>query len=232
MGEWVKVKASDGHELSAYVARPHGQEIGGIVIVQEIFGVNRSIQAAADSYAKDGFVAVAPALFDRMERDLQLGYDEKDMQKAFALYPKLQVEDSLKDVAAAFKYAEQTGKAVGVLGFCYGGLISWLSATRGTTYAFEPACTVGYYPGGIGKVAAEEPTCPVMLHFGADDSHIGSDQVDAVREAHGKHEGEVEIFMYEGAGHAFANENRPSYKADAAKLARERSLKFLKTHIA
>ncbi|HEY5380854.1 MAG TPA: dienelactone hydrolase family protein [Acidobacteriaceae bacterium] len=232
MGEWVKVKASDGHELSAYVARPEGEALGALVVVQEIFGVNPSIRAAADAYAKDGFVAIAPAIFDRIERDLQLGYGEEDMKKAFALYPKLEPDTSLKDVAAAFRYAEGTGKGVGVIGFCYGGLISWLAATRGTTYAFEPACTVGYYAGGIGKVAAEEPTCPVMLHFGADDSHIGKDQVDAVRKAHAEHDGEVEIFMYEGAGHAFANPDRPSYNAEAAKLARERSLKFLKMNIA
>ena len=232
MGEWVKLRASDGHELSAYVARPEGEAIGALVVVQEIFGVNKSIQAAADGYAKDGFVAIAPALFDRIERDLQLGYGEEDMKKAMALYPKLEPDTSLKDVAAAFRYAEGTGKGVGVIGFCYGGLISWLAATRGTTYVFEPACTVGYYAGGIGKVAAEEPTCPVMLHFGADDSHIGKDQVDAVRKAHAEHKGEVEIFMYEGAGHAFANENRPSYKVEAAKLARERSLEFLKMNIA
>ena len=98
--------------------------------------------------------------------------------------------------------------------------------------AFEPACTVCYYPGGIGKFAAEEPSCPVMIHFGGADAHIGKDQIDAVRNAHGKHEGEVEIFVYEGADHAFANPDRPSYKADATKLARERSLNFLKTHIA
>jgi carboxymethylenebutenolidase len=233
MGDWIKVTASDGKELSAYVARPDGWEVGGVVVVQEIFGVNKSIQAVADSYAKDGFLAVAPALFDRIEPDLQLGYGEEDMKKAFALYPKLNPDDSLKDVAAAFNYAKgESGKGVGVLGFCYGGLISWLSATRGTTLAFEPACTVCYYPGGIGKVAAEEPTCPVMIHFGGADDHIGQDQIDAVRNAHGKHEGEVEIFLYEGAPHAFANPDRPSWNAAAAKLARERSLKFLNTHIA
>jgi carboxymethylenebutenolidase len=232
MGEWVTVKASDGHELSAYVARPEGEAIGALVVVQEIFGVNKSIRAVADAYAKDGFVAIAPAIFDRIERGLELGYGEEDMKKAFAIYPKLDPKVTLLDVAAAFKYAEGTGKGVGVIGFCYGGLISWLAATRGNDYAFEPACTVCYYPGGIGKVAAEEPACPVMIHFGADDDHIGKDQVDAVRKAHGEHEGEVEIFTYEGAGHAFANENRPSYKAEAAKLARERSLKFLKMNIA
>ena len=232
MSEWVKVTASDGFELSAYVARPQGEPIGAIVVIQEIFGVNKSIQAVADSYAKDGFLAVAPAIMDRIERNLNLGYGEADLKKAFALYPKLNPDDSVKDVAAAFNYAKGIVDSVGVLGFCYGGLVSWLSATRGTDLAIEPACTVCYYPGGIGKFAAEEPTGPVMIHFGGADDHIGQDQIDAVRNAHDKHEGEVEIFIYEGASHAFANPDRPSYKADATKLARERSLEFLKTHIA
>jgi carboxymethylenebutenolidase len=232
MSEWVKVTASDGHELSTYVARPQGEPIGALVVVQEVFGVNKSIRAVADSYAKEGFLAVAPALFDRIERDVNLGYGEADMKKAFALYPKLNPDDSLKDIAAAFKHAKGIVDSVGVLGFCYGGLMSWLSAVRGTREAFEPACTVCYYPGGIGKFAAEEPSCPVLIHFGGADDHIGQDQIDAVRNAHGKHEGEVEIFVYEGAPHAFANPDRPSYKAEAAKLADERSLNFLKTHIA
>jgi carboxymethylenebutenolidase len=233
MADWIKVTASDGKQLSAYVARPQDEPKGAIVVVQEIFGVNKSIQAVADSYAKQGYLAVAPALFDRIEPDLQLGYDEAGMKKAFALYPKLNPDDSLKDIAAAFKYAkESSGKGAGVLGFCYGGLMSWLSATRGNDEAIEPSCTVCYYPGGVGKVAAEEPSCPVMIHFGGADDHIGKDQIDAVRNAHGKHEGEVEIFVYDGVGHAFANPDRPSWNADAAKLARERSLKFLNTHIA
>jgi carboxymethylenebutenolidase len=232
MSEWVKVTASDGHELSTYVARPQGEPVGALVVVQEVFGVNKSIRAVADSYAKEGFLAVAPALFDRIERDVQLGYGEADMKKAFSLYPKLNPDDSLKDIAAAFKYAKGIVDSVGVLGFCYGGLMSWLSAVRGTREAFEPACTVCYYPGGIGKFAAEEPSCPVLIHFGGADDHIGQDQIDAVRNAHGKHEGEVEIFVYEGAPHAFANPDRPSFNAEAAKLADERSLNFLKTHIA
>lgn len=232
MGESVKVKASDGHELSAYVARPEGEPIGALVVIQEIFGVNQSIREVADAYAKDGLLAIAPALFDRFEHDLELGYGEQDLKKAFAIYPKLDPNVSLRDVAAAFKYAAGSGKGVGVLGFCYGGLVSWLAATRGNDQAFEPACTVCYYPGGIGKVAAEEPACPVLIHFGGADEHIGKDQVDAVRKAHGEHEGEVTIYVYEGAGHAFANAQRPSYKAEPAKLARERSLEFLKANIA
>ncbi|HTV09654.1 MAG TPA: dienelactone hydrolase family protein [Candidatus Aquilonibacter sp.] len=232
MSEWVKVTASDGFVLSAYVARPQDDPKGAIVVIQEIFGVNKSIQAVADSYASDGFLAIAPAIMDRIEPGLNLGYGEADLKKAFSLYPKLNPDDSLKDVAAAFKYAREIIDSVGVLGFCYGGLVSWVAAVRGNNEAIEPACTVCYYPGGIGKFAAEEPSCPVMIHFGGADDHIGNDQVDAVRNAHGKHPGEVEIFVYEGAPHAFANPDRPSYKAEAAKLARERSLKFLNTHIA
>jgi carboxymethylenebutenolidase len=233
MGDWIKLTASDNKQLSAYVARPSDEPKGALIVVQEVFGVNKSIQAVADSYAKDGYLSVAPALFDRIEPDVQLGYGEADMKKAFSLYPKLNPDDSLKDVAAAFNYAKESSeRGVGVLGFCYGGLVSWLAATRGTDLAFEPSCTVCYYPGGVGKVAAEEPACPVMIHFGGADDHIGKDQIDAVRNAHGKHEGEVEIFVYDGVGHAFANPDRPSYSAEAAKLARERSLKFLNTHIA
>jgi carboxymethylenebutenolidase len=228
MGDWVKVKADDGFELGAYVATPANEPLGALVVVQEIFGVNKSIRAVADHYASEGFVAIAPALFDRFERNLELGYGEADMKKAFALYPKLDPNVSLLDIAAAFHHVKAAGKPTGVLGFCYGGLMSWVSAVRGENVKMQPDCCVRYYPGGIGKFAAEEPVCPVMLHFGAADDHIGKDQVDAVRTAHP----EVEIFLYEGVGHAFANPDRPSYNAAATKLADARSLEFLKKNLA
>jgi carboxymethylenebutenolidase len=228
MGDWVKLKADDGHELGAYVATPAQEPIGAVVVIQEIFGVNPSIRGVVDAYAREGFLAIAPALFDRFERDLELGYGEADMKKAFGLYPKLDPNVSLVDIAAAFHYVKRAGKPTAVLGFCYGGLTTWLSATRGENLRMQPDCCVGYYPGGVGKVAAEEPVCPVMLHFGAADDHIGKDQVDAVRTAHP----EVEIFLYEGVGHAFANPDRPSYNAVAAALADQRSLAFLKANLA
>ena len=230
MGEWVKVTAEDGHELGAYVAKPEGEAIGALVVVQEIFGVNQHIRSVADGYARDGFLTIAPALFDRIERDLQLSYSDADMKRAFGLYPQLKPELSLLDVAAAFAWVrDASGKGTGVLGFCYGGLIAWLSATRGEELKMQPGCCVGYYAGGIGKVAKEEPVCPVMLHFGAEDSHIGKEQIDAVRRAHP----EVEIYLYEGAGHAFNREPYPaSYHAASAKLARERSLRFLRENLA
>ncbi len=228
MGSFTTLKATDGHELQAYVATPEGTPIGAVVIIQEIFGVNDYIRRTADSYAKDGFTAVAPALFDRIEKGVELKYEGEDMQKAVALMQKLDPATALLDVAAAYEEAKKSGKDVGVIGYCYGGFMSWLSATRGETVRMQPACVVGYYAGGIGKVADEDPSCPVMLHFGLNDSHIGQDQVEAVRNAHP----EVEIYLYEGAEHGFSCDARASYNPDAAKLARERTLAYLKANIA
>jgi carboxymethylenebutenolidase len=227
MSESVRLKAKDGHEFGAYLARPTGEPRGGVVVLQEIFGVNKSIRAVADWLAGEGYVAIAPALFDRFERDLELGYDDAGMKKAFSLYPQLDPDTCLLDVAAAFQSVGHAGKGTAALGFCFGGLLAWLSATRGPANGFTPACAVGYYAGGIGKVAEEMPVCPVQLHFGSADDHIGSDQLDAVRQAHP----DVTVYTYEGAGHAFANPDRSSYVADAAKVANNRALEFLKANI-
>jgi len=229
MSDWIKLKAEDGHELSAYVARPAGKPIGALVLVQEIYGVNAHIRGVADGYAKDGFLVVAPAIFDRFERGLELDYSPDGMKRAFAIYPSLKPDVTLLDVAAAYEAAKEAGKGIGVVGYCYGGLVTWLAATRGEKYKMRPSCCVAYYPGGIGSVAKEEPSCPVMIHFGAEDSHIGKDQVEAVRAAHP----DVEIFVYEGAGHAFNRDADPnSFHVASAKLARERTLEFLKRNIA
>jgi len=228
MSEWVKVTASDGNELSLYVARPAGEAKGAVVVVQEIFGVNPSIQHVADFYASQGYLAVAPAIFDRFEKDVQLGYDADGMKRAFEeFYPKLDPTVTVLDVAAAFSYCTQAGLKTAVLGFCYGGLMAWVSATLGKEHAMVPACTVGYYAGGIIKFSDLTPNCPVLLHFGADDDHIGQEQVDSVRKYP-----EVEIHVYDGVGHAFANPDRSSsYNAEAATAADARSLQFLKTHL-
>ena len=225
MGEWTKLMAADGHALGAYVARP-SSPVGAVIVVQEIFGVNGSIRSVADRYAEAGYLAIAPALFDRVERDVELTYEGEDLQKAFALMKQLDPNTALLDVAAAFEHVAAAGR-VGVVGFCYGGLMSWLSSTRGASVGMNPACCAGYYPGGVGKFATEKPECPVMLHFGGDDSHIGQDQVEAVREAHP----EVEIFIYPGAGHAFANAVRESYREEAATLAGQRTMQFFKEHL-
>ena len=226
MGQIMELKAQDGHQLDAYVAAPVGEPIGALVVIQEIFGVNSSIRDVVDGFAKEGFLTIAPALFDRYEKNVMLGYTGDDAQKAYELYGKLDVTTALLDVAAAFAKVSVAGTKVSVTGYCYGGLMSWLAATRGETLGMRPACTVGYYPGGVGTVASEQPSCPVMLHFGSADTHIGADQVNAVRQAHP----EVTVYLYEGAEHGFNNEYRDSYNPEAAALARSRTLEFLKSN--
>lgn len=222
MGETVRLKSSDGHELDAYVARPAGEPVAGLVVVQEIFGVNRHIRSVADGWAKDGFLAVAPALFDRIERGVELEYSGADMEKARSFIPKLNMEASLKDVAAALQYVRaETGKKCGVVGYCFGGSLAWLAATR-----LKADAAVGYYGGAIVKFLDEVPECPVMLHFGKLDQHIPQTDVDMIAEAHR----EVEVFRYE-ADHGFNCDARASYNEASAKVARERSLEFLKKQL-
>ena len=227
MGERLRISASDGHELSAYVSRPDGAPKGGLVVVQEIFGMNAHIRSIVDGFAKDGYLAIAPSLFDRVQENVELGYDGGDLKKAFGLYQKLDPATAILDVAAAFHEVQAESGGVGVVGYCYGGFMSWLSATRGPSTGFRPKACVGYYAGGIGTVAKEEPSCPVMLHFGGKDDHIGTDQIDAVRSAHA----EVEIYVYDGAAHGFNCDVRGSYDPEAAALARQRTLTFFNVHI-
>jgi carboxymethylenebutenolidase len=175
-----------------------------------------------DGYAKDGFLVVAPALFDRIERGVQLGYDGADMQTALGFVPKLDPAKVLADIAAAMEFAgSATGKKTGVIGYCFGGTMAWLAATR-----LHPAVAVGYYAGRIGNYAGEKPSAPVMLHFGKQDAHIPAEEVEKVHAAHP----EVEIYWYD-AGHGFNCDARASYNGEAAHEARERSLRFLKKHL-
>ena len=223
MSENLKLKADDGHELDAYLARPAREPIAGLVVVQEAFGVNRHIRSVADGYAKDGFLAVAPALFDRIERGVELGYEGEDRQRGLALARQSNPADGMKDIAAALQYVrQQAGKKTGVIGYCLGGTMAWLAATR-----LDPDAAVGYYGGNIAQFVTERPSCPVMLHFGKLDQHIPKEDVDKLQAAHP----EVSIFWYD-AGHGFNCSDRASYSADAAKLARERSLEFLKKRLA
>ncbi len=223
MSERARLKASDGFELGAYVARPVGEPAAGLVVVQEIFGVNAHIRSVADGYARDGFLAVAPALFDRIERDIELGYQGADMEKARSFIPKLNMDAAVKDVAAAMDFARRkTAKKVGVIGYCWGGTLAWLAATR-----LHADVAVGYYGGQIAKFAAETPTAPVMLHFGRQDQHIPPEEVEKVHSAHP----EVEIYWYD-AGHGFNCDARASYNPESAKTARERSLAFFERHLA
>jgi carboxymethylenebutenolidase len=223
MGEKVKLKASDGHEFEAYVARPQGDPQAGLVVIQEAFGVNAHIRRVTDSYARDGFLAIAPALFDRTERGVELGYEGSDREKGLSLARQTDPGNAVNDVLAALEYLrEQKAGKCGVIGYCMGGGIAWLAATR-----LDPDAAVGYYGGYIARFAHEKPRCPVMLHFGTLDKHIPKSDIDQVQKLHP----EVQVFWYE-AEHAFNTDDRSSYNPEAAKLARERSLEFLRKHLA
>ena len=230
MGKMISLKADDGHELSAYEATPAGAPKDAVVVVQEIFGVNAHIRSIADRFAEAGYLALAPALFDRYEKGVELKYEGEDMQRAFALYGKLDPKTALLDVKSAYtELKKEADRGLAVVGFCYGGLMSWLSATTsGEDIAMRPDCAVGFYPGGIGNYAGDEVFCPVMLHIGLSDSHIGPEQIEAVRKAHA----DVEIYTYEGAEHGFNCDARASYNEGAAKQAWGRTMEFLATHIA
>lgn len=222
MSKVVKLQAGDGHQLDAYVAEPDGEPWGGLVVVQEIFGVNQHMRSVADRFAQEGFYTVAPALFDRLERNVELSDDGGGMQKGIAMAQKINIDDAVKDVDAALQYAgKETGKPAGVVGYCYGGTLAWLSATR-----LSPAAAVGYYGGHIARFAQEKPRVPVMLHFGKHDSHIPQADVEKVQAAHP----EVEINWYD-AGHAFNNDTRASYNAEAAKEAMARTLAFFNRYL-
>jgi carboxymethylenebutenolidase len=222
MSETVRLKASDGHELDAYVSRPSGAPVAGLVVIQEAFGVNRHIRAVADGYARGGFLAIAPALFDRIERGVEIGYEGADREKGISLARQTNPENAMKDVAAALGYLRENVAKCGVIGYCLGGTMAWLAATR-----LDPNAAVGYYGGNIANFAQENPRCPVMLHFGTLDKHIPKEAVDKVHAAHP----DVQIFWY-AADHGFNCDDRASYNAAAAKQARERSSGFLKKHLA
>jgi carboxymethylenebutenolidase len=222
MSKWIKLSASDGFVLDAYVAEPEGTPKGGLVVVQEIFGVNSHIRAVTDRFAGEGYLAVAPAIFDRAQPKAELTYDTAGFQQGYALLQKIPIDDTVKDVEAALLYAAQeTGKPAGVVGFCYGGTLAWLSATR-----LAPAAAVGYYGGHIAKFVAEKPKAPVMLHFGKKDDHIPESDVAKVQAAHP----EVQVYWYD-AGHAFNRDGNSAYVEDAAKEAMARTLAFFAQHI-
>jgi carboxymethylenebutenolidase len=223
MSRWVQLKASDGFVFDAYVAEPAGKPRGGVVVVQEIFGVNAHMRSVTDRFAAQGYLAVAPAIFDREKPKTELNYDKAGYEEGYEFIKKIPIEDSLKDVVAALDYAQkQTGKPAGVVGFCYGGSLAWLAATR-----HAPAAAVGYYGGYILKYAGEEPKAPVMLHFGSKDEHIPESQVKKlVQDAHP----EVQVFFYD-AGHAFNRDGNVVYVESAAKEAMARTLAFFSQHI-
>lgn len=221
MGKLIDLTAVDGFTLSAYRADPDGTPRGGLVVAQEIFGVNSHIRAVCDGFAAEGYVALAPALFDRYEHGVDIGYTPEDIAKGRELKGHAQTDAALGDITAARDALAGVAK-IGIIGYCWGGFIAWMAASRIPGFA----CAAPYYGGGILGAVDERPKCPVMAHFGERDSVL---PVDGVRKFAAA-QPDVQVFIY-AADHGFNCDQRGSYDAPAAKLARERTLQFLRQHI-
>jgi carboxymethylenebutenolidase len=218
MGSSVELAAADGHRLNAYLAEPSSRPRGGIVVVQEIFGVTRHIRAVADQYAAAGYLAIAPALFDRIERGVDVPYT--DMAKGFAYMQATKIEQVMLDVQAAVDRVRAAGK-VGVVGYCWGGMLAYLCAAR-----LNIDAAVAYYGGGISRHTEEKPRVPVMFHFGEKDAHIPLSAVDQIKTAYPQG-----IYHLYPADHGFNCTDRASFEPASAQLALQRSLEFLQRHV-
>jgi carboxymethylenebutenolidase len=222
MAETITLTAKDGHKLAGYRADPSGKPKGALVVIQEIFGVNGHMRRVTDNFAAQGYVALSPALFDRVERGVELGYDPQSIASGRDIRAKVALDGTLADMQAAIDYLKPFGK-VGVVGYCWGGSLAFLAATR----LPGVAAAVGYYGGMIAAHAEERPKVPVLLHFGETDQSIPMSDVETV----GKARPDVPIHVYK-AGHGFNCDERGSYDAPSAKLALDRTLKFFAEKLA
>ncbi len=212
--------AADGHTFDAYET---GEGSKGLVVVQEIFGVNPHIRSVADRAAAAGYRAIAPAFFDRVEPGVELGYDGDGLTAGVGYASKLDWDNTIADLTAAIGHLNGLGvTSVGVVGFCWGGTAAWLAASQAPVQA-----AVGYYGGGVISMIDKTPKVPTMLHFGALDAHIPLDGVNEVAAAHP----EVPVHIYADADHGFHCDARASYHEASATLAWERTLEFLGEHL-
>ena len=221
MGSTIQLKAADGHTFSAYRAEPAGRPKGAIIVIMEIFGVNSHIRKVADEYAADGYLAIAPAMFDRVERGLEIGYTPPDIERGRGLMQKMKLEDALKDVEAAKANVAAAGK-VAIVGYCWGGTVAFKAACN----TAGMAAAISYYGGGVPGLIAEKPKCPVMFHWGETDASIPLDKAKQVAEAH-----KDQAHFFYPAGHGFNCDQRGSFNADSSKLARSRTLEFMAKHV-
>lgn len=220
MGKTITLQAGDGHTFSAYVAGPENAT-KGVVVIQEIFGVNHHIRDMADRYAAQGYAVVAPALFDRVAPSIELGYTPDDISKGREIRMKLNDAQVMADVEAAA--AHLAGKKLGIVGYCFGGTVAFWGATRSSKFA----AASGWYGGGVAGSKDERANCPVQLHFGEKDASIPMADVDAVKAAQPK----AEIFVYLGAQHGFGCDERGSFSKPDYDLAQQRTLEFFKKHL-
>ena len=219
----TQLTASDGVTIGAYEARPASAAKGGVVVIQEIFGVNQHIREVVDGYADAGYVAIAPQIFDRIEPNIELGYEGADMERGIGLaFNQLDRAATMLDIQAAIDAAGVYGK-VGVVGYCFGGLLTWLSACELSGVAAVSA----YYGGGIAGELERQARVPVMMHFGDQDAHIPVSDVDKIRAA----QPAATVHLYE-ADHGFNCNHRGSFNQAAATTAAQRTHAFFGEHLA
>jgi len=216
MGEFTTLMARDGHEFNAWLSAPTGPVRGAVVIAQEIFGVNRHIRAVADGFAAAGYVTIAPCLFDRIRRGIELGYSEKEVQEGRGYRLQIPKEKTVLDLTASINVIKHAGR-VAVVGYCWGGTLAYIAACE-----LPLACAVAYYGGQIKDQVGKSPRRPVMYHFGLLDPHIPMSDVDRIRAADPT--GEFHIYP---ADHGFNCDERGTYDAASAALALERTMQFL-----
>ena len=224
MGKKITLTSSDNFQLGAYVAEPASPAKAGLVIIQEIFGINSHMQSVTDRFAKEGFLSIAPALFDRVRPGIELPYTPETMKEGFGYVTALDQKNTIADIEAAISWlrAQPGIKKIGAVGFCWGGTLAFLTNAR-----LNIDASVSYYGGGIQFYLEEKPKAPSMYHFGEKDDHIKSDVWDAVRAAVPG----AQLFTYE-AGHAFNRDVDPNvYVPDAAKLAMDRTLQILHANL-
>lgn len=225
MGETVRLQASDGHVLDAYLAKPDTDAPkAGLIVLQEVYGVNAHIREVTDAFAAKAYLAIAPALFDRIDRGVELDYGPDDLDYGRALRARVDWDDAAKDVEAAVaRLRRELGEdaAIGVVGYCWGGSVAWLAACRLPVNA-----AVAYYGGNIYELNDEDPQCPIMLHFGEEDPMVGFDQIEEIRAEHP----EVIDHIYP-TGHGFNCDHREDYDESSATLAQSRTLAFLGQHL-
>lgn len=218
----IQLKTADGAKIAAYKALPASAPKGGIVVVQEVFGVNHHIRAVADRFAAEGYVALAPAIFDRAEKGVELTYDESGMSRGIALARQIPLDQHFLSIEAAIEDLTSTGP-IGIVGFCLGGTLAFAAATRSEFLS----AAVGYYGGMIAEMAVTELNCPVELHFGERDQHIPAADVAKIKAAFPA----VPVYTYP-AGHGFNCDERASYDKPSADLAWTRTLTFLEREFA
>jgi carboxymethylenebutenolidase len=224
VGEWTDITAADGHTLGAFRAEPEGAPKGGLVIAQEMYGVNSYLCGVVDDYAAKGYLTIAPRLYDRLEPGLIIEYDDEGNRRAKELYRNYDWSKALIDLEAARDAVTAVGK-VGILGFCFGGSLAWLAACRS-----DFACAVSYYGGEIVRYLDEDGArCPIECHVGAEDRALNAEKIARFS----AHYPDVPFHIYPGAVHGFDNEKRGSrHHPEATRIARARALEFLDRHLA